>query len=407
MTAKRTAGHDALVALMTKLVKAEAGVASVTANKKEFALKVKTKSGDNVIIYLENMFAETREMSPRARETFLAERVKAFFQREPEESWDDVAEHLIPTLRGAAFGIGVVAQAKKARAPSTIRRPFVPFVDVHLAIDSETSIRYVTDDKPRSWGITIDQAFARAIENARDSLTEPVAYDDTNGPIYHVDRDDDYQSSRLVVPGLLASFADRVEGRPIAIIPERSQLFIGGDQRDDLVLRMIEMAEREWDASQRAISPALYTVDDAGTVVPYYRDGALAHRVRMGHARLALQEYAYQKHALDAIHERDGVDLFVATLNGLVRNDGRPITWCLWAEGIESSLPEADVVAIDGGPEKKRWSFHVPFRIVRETMGDTFEPDAESSPQRFRPRKWPNKKQLAALRDAAVELEDL
>ncbi len=378
----------------------------------EYALGVRLDTGDRSILYLSSLFAETRELGPDARDAFLRDRLGALLAADDEaDDWESVAARLVPTLRAATFGLDASLQAEIG-GPDLVRRPFVPYVDVVLAIDEERTIRQASHDRLKAWGVTEEQAFARALENARERLGAPAPYDEELGPMFHVALDDDYQSSRLAIPGLLASFGGRVEGRPIAIVPERAQLYVAGDAREAMVERMCAMADREWEASARAISPALYTVDEQGAVVPYRRAGndALARKVQLGHARLALFEYAEQKAILDKIHERDGVDVFVATLNGMLRDDGRPVTWCLWGEGIESLLPEAEIVfveGIDGGESGEGWSLKVPWGVVAEVMGEAWVEAPSTHPRRIHPRTWPNEEQLAKLRAAAVALDEL
>ena len=94
-----------------------------------------------------------------------------------------------------------------------------------------------------------------------------------------------------------------------------------------------------------------------------------------------------------------------ATLNGVVREDGRPFTWCYWGQDIESLLPHAELVTLEGGPEDARWHFHVPFGDVTAIMGWTDEEGY--SPSRVRPRAWPDRDQLAQLRAHEVRFEDL
>ena len=147
-------------------------------------------------------------------------------------------------------------------------------------------------------------------------------YDEEHGPLWTVETRDTYETSRLLRPGFLASFAGRVEGRPIAILPERSTLLIGGDARPEMVERLSESAERGVRGCvPRCLTPALYTVDDAGRVVPYVHPGqdVLANRVRLAHVRLALAEYSAQKEELDALHEAQEVDLFVASYSATAR----------------------------------------------------------------------------------------
>lgn len=74
----------------------------------------------------------------------------------------------------------------------------------------------------------------------------------------HVARDDSYEPCRLLVPGWLASFEDKINGSPIAIVPYRS-LLIAGRYRDERCLqRLIDSAEGEFEASPGRIALARY-----------------------------------------------------------------------------------------------------------------------------------------------------
>jgi len=404
--ARKKNPRDLFRALVTALLRAALPESTVRRESGEFALRVQLPGGQQSIVYLASLFAETREMSPEDRAQFLDARLRALLTPQSTDDFSEVRARLVPTLRATTFGMHVQL-ANRGGTDTLLGRPFVPFVDLRVAIDDEQSLRYATAANLAKWGIDHDAAIAHALENASELLSRPSPYDDSDGPMFHVAEDDDYQSSRLAMPGMLASFVGEVDGRPLAIIPERAQIFIAGDARPSMVERLCEMAEREWSISTRAISPAVYTVDEAGRVVPYVRKGndALARKVMLGHVRLALREYAEQKEVLDKLHERDNVDVFVATLNGFLRADGRPITWCLWGENIESLLPHAELVTLDGGEGETRWSFHVPFAEVAALMGWADEPGF--SPSRVRPSAWPNKKQLAKLRKSAVDFDDL
>src|SRR6185369_15379006 len=99
-------------------------------------------------------------------------------------------------------------------------------------------------------------------------------YDDrVDYPLWHVARDDSYESSRLLLPAWLASFAGKVKGKPVAVVPHRSCVVVGGDGDHACLRRLIEFARREYEASPRAISPALYTVDAGGALAPLVLPG--------------------------------------------------------------------------------------------------------------------------------------
>ncbi len=117
-------------------------------------------------------------------------------------------------------------------------------------------------------------------------------YDQTDGPLFVVSTDDMYESSRLLIPGWLASFRGKVEGAPVAIVPHASLLLVGGSACPTMISRLVAIAAREFDASPRHVSPALYTVDESDRVVPYLSD---AVDVCVAEHKLASWEYTRQK----------------------------------------------------------------------------------------------------------------
>ena len=78
-----------------------------------------------------------------------------------------------------------------------------------------------------------------------------------------------------------------------------------------MIERLLDKAEREFLASTRAISPAIYAEDETMKLVPYERPEGdpLANAVRLAHEKLAHYEYATQKEALDKRHEAEEVDV--------------------------------------------------------------------------------------------------
>src|SRR5271165_1198593 len=95
------------------------------------------------------------------------------------------------------------------------------------------------------------------------------------------------------------------------IVPERATLMVGGDGRPEMIERLLDKAEREFAASNRRLSPAIYTADDAGKIVPYARPAGdpLAMKVTIAHEKLAIYEYGQQREALDKLYEKNGPDV--------------------------------------------------------------------------------------------------
>ena len=165
-------------------------------------------------------------------------------------------------------------------------------------------------DMIAKWGVQASDVFAAAAENGQGNFVDDIEPFDPQAPypIWHVARDDSYESSRILVPGWLASFADKVNGRPVAIVPHRSLLIVGGDGDERCLRRLIDSAKGEFEASPRRISPALYTVDHDGMVIPLALPVGhpLAADVAVGHVMAAIAEYEVQKAQLEQ-HLREEV----------------------------------------------------------------------------------------------------
>jgi hypothetical protein len=329
-------------------------------------------------VEVDNAFAESRGMSPEQRREKIAFFFASVGAKGQEETWDEGREMLVPVLRAATYGVDVGLKEPKA---ACVRRPFLPFIDTLVAIDRPTSMSFVNRGSLRSWKITEDEVFEAAALRA-SVLASPTVelYDETHGPLWIVTSNDSYESSRLLVPGWLASFRGKVEGSPIAIVPERATLMVGGDGRPEMVERLLDKAEREFGASNRRLSPALYSVDGADRVVPYARAtaDALATKVKIAHEKLAIYEYGQQKEVLDELYEKSGPDVFVPNYQVFESaGGGLPRSLSVWTKGVRSYLPRTErvMLLILGGQKgaKPKAAVEVPFDAIEERL--TVVPD--------------------------------
>ncbi|HVJ92831.1 MAG TPA: hypothetical protein VM580_23685 [Labilithrix sp.] len=217
---------------------------------------------------------------------------------------------------------------------------------------------------------------------------DAVIYDEMHGPLYIVG--EDYESSRLLVPGWLASFRGKVEGAPIAIVPHRSKLMVGGSARPEMITRLLEIAEREFSASPRSISVALYSVDELDHVVPFISDDLA---VRLAHEKLALFEYGQQKDVLD---EKQS-ELFVATYSVFSDSEGGVRSSACWTRAVETLLPKTEwlsLVTPNADQTAAAEILHVPWDAVAHRL----TPAQGFHPPRFRTGEFPDETELAALR---------
>lgn len=365
----------------------------------ELVLRVWVKGKDSPsVLYLGNLLDEIRELSPQQK----SERIRAFLSildhQDDELSWDEAQEVLVPLVRPLAFAFSTPMKP--------LARPLLPYVSLYAGLDQGQSIRIVSTDDLERWNVppdeVFDAAFATLANHVLESDFEPFD-PEAPYPIWHVTRDDSYESSRLALPGLLESLRPKVRGNPIAVIPARSMLVVTGDADTAAVERLARLAQAEFEAAPRSISPAVYTLAASGAVQPLHLapEHPHHHLVERGHRLLAAQCYADQKAVIEQRFEQEGVDVFVATL-GLMsdKTTGATNSWATMVKGVDTLLPEADLIAL-GSDEGEEWHAFVPWDTVFELAPQCFEKDTRFDPPRWRVTGWPDAATVDRLRAAA------
>ena len=109
---------------------------------------------------------------------------------------------------------------------------------------------------------------------------------------------------------------------------------------------------------------------------------------------------------LDAIHERKGIDIHVASVSLIRHKETNQVrSYCVWAEGVDTLLPEADDVVFQradstGGPDPKSPPLVAPWSAVRSRLEHLMEP-ADGYPVRYRVKTYPSSE---ILREIAKEI---
>lgn len=359
-----------------------------------------TSAGEQKM-FLGNTFLETRDSSPEQRLAALRRLMSVIDSAGQERDWDSAMPSLVPLLRAVTFG-GTVGMGA-----AMVRLPFVPFLTLFIGIDEAARIAFATGKELEAWGQNPESALAQAFVNlgkhvatATQERPDSEPYDrDAPYPVWHVTRDDSYESSRITLPGYLESFRGKVLGNPIAIVPHRSMLVISGDGDPRALERLAQMAEREFNASPRSVSPAIYTTDANARVVPLrlapdHPQHALVER---GHKLLAHDIYGDQKTLLEKRFKQEGVDVFVASHMLLTdKETGKLSSASTMTEGVPSLLPETDKLALVSR-SKERKVLVVARAVVADLAPECFEAAHEFDPPRIRTLSWPRPETLAEL----------
>ena len=373
-----------------ELVRGRPGVASVEPHG-DFSISITTRhEGGGGILVLDNLFDELRDVPPDEKDGLLMRWVESVIEaRQTPEDWPSAAPMLLPAIRCATYGLSLEVTEERH---AMVKRPILPFINEHVVVDEPGRMGYVNNELVDKWGQSKEVVYSRALENAA-VLAEGAAsiLDDTHGPLWHVDTGDAHESTRLIIPGFLASFRERVEGRPVAIVPERSQIYIGGDARPDMVLRLAERGANEWKASPRSISPAIYAATDDGAVVPYHRDGSdqVASAVRLGHIMLANHEYGVHR---EVAQKALGDDVFLASYMAIERKtDRRPFSFVTWTENVPSFLPMADaVVFVRETALRSQSTLLVPWSDAVDLVDECWERAELLGLPFMRTKRWPD-----------------
>lgn len=368
-------------------------VTAVSPLAEEYGLEV--RRGEDVSrLYLDNLFAETRELEPQERDLLIERFLTVLEVRETDEPWEQVRPRLRAVLR-PAFSTAAELDAHNP----LVAEPVAPALRAHLVVDEPTSMRYVAEDAVRRWGVSGAEALLIGRQNLAQLPQQRLAlYDERPVKLWHLDADDDYEVARVLAPGFLGSLRDLVEGAPVLIFPTRSLLFVAGDADPAAIKRLCELAEREYLASPRSISFALYTVSDDDRLIPYLG----AEAAKAAHAKFLAAEYTRQQEELEALFARRGVDRFVAGFKLLELKDGRTVSFATWSFGVDGLLPEAELIVVRGRTEK---TVHfVPWAQAVRIAGPLLIPEPRLFPTRWRTAAEVPEPVQEALAAAAVEL---
>ncbi len=393
------------LALARSVAEGMEGVAVTRERRKDLVLELRIERSQlEHELYVGNLHADWKDLSVPERQSRIEGFIRELATRETQGPlpWSDARARLVPVVRGlSTFLVG------DKKVPG-VRRPFAPFLHEALVLDHERGMEYVGPDSLRRWGITEAEAFAVAHENlaaCEHGIEDyPEAHD---GTLLWVGTRDSYQSSRLLLRRWLESLGRRVGGQPVAIIPERGTLVIGRLEDMGQMDLLLQIALEKAQESPRYLSTVPCSVDAAGRVVPLELSDAHPLAARLAEARhlLAGTEYRSQKDHLDARFEKEGRDVFVASYGTIrSRRDGIERSYTMWAERVDSLLPNAELVALCGGPleGEGRWSALVPWKDVERLAGDCLAIAPELDPPRYRTKTWPSEDVVKRLREAAL-----
>jgi hypothetical protein len=314
---------------------------------------------------------------------------------------DQVRAWLRPKIRER-----ILVETMRLQAEVDGRDP-VPFagrvlaehLTLEVALDQPGSILSVSQENLDEWGMSFEDALAQANQNLLKTGTD--RFRPVRPGLFVSAWNDEYDCSRLHLVEVIESVP--VQGRPVAMIPHRNCLLLTGADDAAGLVQMAKIAE-DMLAKPGAMCGLAFRLDGGWTPFLPPREHAAFPALGRQAAQTLASYYAQQKSVLDALQEKRGTDLFIAS--PIVYEDKatkQVASVSTWAEGVDTLLPRTDEIAFlrpgaEGGEAQKA---QIVGRLAWETayplLSDLMDVQADCYPERYRVRSFPAPARFAAL----------
>lgn len=362
------------------------GIVQAQYERDQFRITYRTAAGRTGIVNLDNVFHECQGVPADERRRRIADLLSIATAPEVPDDFAQVRPLLRPVLRHVTWGQGTADGAQ-----ALVSRAAMPFLAEMIVIDMPASMAYVSRDQLSVWGVSADDAFEAARGNMAAEAMKTLGADRRDGPalVRFTDDGERYCASLPLVDGWMAGMGVRFGGQPVVFISRQDGLLFATltdspNSPDNGLPQLLKLAEEEFTAAVRPVSPVPYTIDDTGAVVELHvaPEHPAAQALRRAQVLLAATVYAEQTSFLRAEYERENIDVFVAALMAVTGVDGTALTFTTWTDGIESLLPRAHYISM----VDSQGAVRVPWDVVAADFD--LIPVEGFDPPRFRVGPW-------------------
>jgi hypothetical protein len=360
------------------------------------------RRGDDVF-NLVNLYNFSRQKWPWQRRQEIRRFVERFQRPTPERpGFEEARSSILPNLRDAFMLETMRLQAAidgRNALPVPLRR-LSSRLTLLLYFDMPDQMSLLTEADLASWGVEWDDLLRIAMENLEARTATPLKA--VTPGVYASAWSDCYDTARLLLPSVLGQL--EIAGDPVAFAPCWNHLVVTGDGDPGLLGAAMRWAEKVASQDPRPMS-----------MLPIVRRGTtwcdlelpIGHPCHETLKELRVKELAWlygeQKQLLEKLNGASGGETFTASYQATQREgDGAFSSYCVWSNGIEQTLPEAETVVFfdDDQPEGKKILATLDWRAVQRQFGHLLEPTGDL-PARHLTKGFPDP---AALRGNQGEL---
>jgi len=266
-----------------------------------------------------------------------------------------------------------------------------------LVYDWPESIQGIQKSDLDRWGVTFEQALELSLENLDAVSSEEFSRPPGNPGVYVSPWKDNYDASRLLLPGKIAGI--EVTGDPVAILPNRDTLIVTGSEDKAGLAAMAELASAALPGPHPLSGTALRWTGKEW--VPFLPAGdiPLYYRFVMLRTTALAPDYHYQKELLDRLYKEVGADIFVANYQVMKHEEtGSVLSVCVWTRDVVSLLPETTHITFfdDNLPENERVIGPVEWDRAINVVGNLMTKQ-ELEPPRYKVEQFPTPEQFKKM----------
>lgn len=339
-----TPTRDELAEIVIGILRRE-GATAIEYDPEVYQIRSTRAGGAPAFQNLHNAYLAYCAARPWQRGSVLDRFASTAWQIVPAATWEEAVPRLRPGIRASHMventGLQTRLQGIEGAAPPAFRS-LTERVGITLLEDHAEHMAIVSASALETWGVSFDQALETALANLRE-VSEPRWTTPFPG-VYVSAWRDEYDVSRLLLDDVLSSL--NLSGVPVALVPHRSCLIVTGSEDDEAVARALALAEEAQTNTPGTISGLPLRRTPSGWTSWEIGPG---HPCRETFHRLQVQElselYADQKQLLDAIHQKEDIDIYVASFSVFQEKEtGALESLCTWARGVLALLPRTDRV---------------------------------------------------------------
>lgn len=311
-------------------------------------------------------------------------------------NFDAARPHLRPLLRGRWHLEMPRLQAEIAGTAFSGHLASMPFSHdavVLLGYDLPERTLQIDPDHLSAWKMSFQEALKVAMQNLR-TLTTPK-FRELQGGVRMGDWSDGYDVSRILLPEVMrqCGFDDDL----VMMMPSRrTGILVAPARSVDAQLWMLGYARQLIEEQGGLVSAAMYRYQDRRVSTYQPSNAQLATKLNDVQKVAASALYAEQKEVLEALHSRQGKDIFVASYKVAQRPEGW-LSACSWTQGITSLLPMTDlvtlVIADPRGGDQHQVKI-LDWETMRSLAGERLQP-VDTFPPRFKVSEFPPEDALA------------